>query len=67
MQKVLSVSSDSHYPQAASKKMHKPAGVNFAKANEQKPVDYWQDAQTKINVFVSDGFQHVSHEPGQVQ
>lgn len=48
---------------------HKTARLNFAKEREKKPKEYrenilWSD-ETKINLFGSDGVQHVWCESGQ--
>lgn len=42
---------------------HKTARLNFAKEREKKPKEYWENIlwsdETKINLFGSDGVQHV--------
>ena len=48
---------------------HKTASLNFAEEHEKKPGEYWKHIlwsdETKINLFSSDGVQHVWREPGQ--
>ena len=50
-------------------KRHKTARLNFDKEHEKKPDEYWQHIlwsnETKINMFGSDGVQHVGCGPGQ--
>ena len=45
------------------KKRHKTARLNFAKEHEMKSEEYWKTIlwsdETKINLFGSDGVQHV--------
>lgn len=51
------------------KPSHKKARKEFAEAHQAKPNDYWQrilwSDETKINLFGSDGVQHVWRQPGE--